>query len=170
MRRLAVVSAIAVLAGTWSFGAAEAAVLSIPLTGSCAGLPFAPCANVRLAGGATRITLGSIDLDDSSYSPFGFFENEVLVSFSFAFGDFSLSKHDVPLPLFSGSWGGTPGTIEGLSLHAYASDDREHPGPLISLGINDRFGGFSARPTTGSASRSGVGVSMRILGTRRNSI
>ena len=141
MNRLAVVSVVALLAGLSSSGTAPAAVLN--LTGTCDVFPHSPpsCANVGLAGVTSHVELGSVELDDALFSPGGFFESEALVSYDFSFGNFALSSHDVPAQAFAGNWGATPGSIRDLSMFASASDDREHPGRLISLGI-DSTGGF----------------------------
>ncbi|HET9068642.1 MAG TPA: VPLPA-CTERM sorting domain-containing protein, partial [Amaricoccus sp.] len=45
----------------------------------------------------------------------------------------ALTDKEVRVTNFAVSWGATPGSIFALTLHAYASDDREHPGRLISF-------------------------------------
>jgi hypothetical protein len=137
---------------TW----AEAATLDI--TGNCSSY----CINLGLSDG--DVIGGTIDVDENFYSQDGESENEALESYSFTFGNFSLTSADKPDPTFRIGWGSTPGSVFNISLVAALSDDPAKPGPWLAvLAYADFLGNATAsldgytREIPGCCIESGLG-------------
>jgi hypothetical protein len=119
-----------------AFLSSQASALTLTYTGVCSF----NCEEEGLDVGAPMN--GHVEIDDSGYSPDGYFGNSDLVDFSFDFGGISLDLAGTKAFSFGGPWEVVPGAGLRWYLDASAAEGRSELGPTISAsgGPDDGFG------------------------------